>query len=310
MRSFSIFSLVLVTVLISVTGCKKVTYRKSTGGMPYLLYKSGDSTRIAPGNIVKLSFTQKVNDSVYFSNTGKPSFYTPISDQKATYDLAELWGSLHKGDSVVTIQMMDTFLKRNPGQLPPHFKKGDRITTYVKILDVFPSAVEATADEERSKKVYQEREIAELEKYLAENKIDAQRTVSGAFVSIINAGSGKEVDTGNFVTVNYTGTSFSGKRFDSTTDTSFHHVMPYSFVSGSAQMIRGFDEAVLILRKGSVAKVYIPSMLAYGANSGSPHIKPYEHLIFDLEIVDVLDKAHRTMQNGPPGAGQPDQRKN
>ena len=56
-------------------------------------------------------------------------------------------------------------------------------------------------------------------------------------------------------------------------------------------MIKGFDEAMFFMRKGSVSKVYIPSMLAYGPSPTSPNIKPYEHLIFDIEVVDVMDKA-------------------
>lgn len=306
MRSFSIFNLILATVLLTTAGCKKATYRKSPGGMPYQLFKSGDTTRVMANNIVKLSFTQKVNDSVYFTNTGKPAFYTPVTATPNPYDLTELWLTLAKGDSVVTVQMMDTFMKRSPGQLPPHFKKGDKITTYVKILDVFRSAAEATEDEQRSKKQYQENEVAEMARYLEDKKITAQRTASGAFVSVINAGNGPEVDTGKFVSVNYTGTSFSGKRFDSTTDTAFHHVQPYGFVAGTSSMILGFDEAVLLLRKGATAKIYLPSMLAYGPNPGTPNIKPYEHLIFDLEVVDVQDKAPQTNM---PMPAVPDERK-
>ncbi len=65
-------------------------------------------------------------------------------------------------------------------------------------------------------------------------------------------------------------------------------------------MIRGFDEAVQLMNKGMVGKVYIPGMLAYGPQGNPPKIKPYEHLIFDLEIMDIRDKAPEQPAMLPP----------
>ena len=49
------------------------------------------------------------------------------------------------------------------------------------------------------------------------------------------------------------------------------------------------------LRKGGKGKIYIPSLLGYGAAPppGGP-IKPYDHLIFEVEITDVQAKAPET----------------
>src|SRR5690606_23038836 len=125
-----------------------------------------------------------------------------------------------------------------------------RITTYIKILDAFTNAAEAVEDENLEKEKFKEREIAELENYLREKKVEAVRTPSGAFIEILEEGNGPAVDSGKFVMVNYTGTSFSGVRFDSNTDTSFHHVEPYGYTSMSGEMIKGFDEAMTFLKKG------------------------------------------------------------
>ena len=95
--------------------------------------------------------------------------------------------------------------------------------------------------------------------------------------------------------VNYTGKTFEGKVFDSNTDTTFKHVEPLRFSVGVGQMIKGFDEAMPYLRKGGKGKIYIPSLLGYGAAPppGGP-IKPYDHLIFEVEITDVQAKAPET----------------
>jgi FKBP-type peptidyl-prolyl cis-trans isomerase len=276
--------------ILLLTSCNKATYKKTPGGMPYQVFASKDTQKIYQGNIIKISYSQKINDSVYFSNEGKVPFYIPVSAEANPYDISEIWTKIKLGDSVIATQMMDTFIKRNPQGILPQFKKGDRVLTFVKVLGVFTTNEAATEDEKKEKMKLQETETAFLQNYLKEKNIVVQKTPSGAFIEIINPGTGAAIDSGNYVSLNYTGTSFSGVRFDSNTDTSFHHTEPLSFTIGSGQMMLGFDEAVKQLKPGGVARVYIPSTLAYGPNPGTPKIKPYEHLIFDIEVLDVKDK--------------------
>ncbi len=280
------------------TSCKQATFKKTPGGMPYQVFQGSDTQTIHAGDVIKVSFTQKINDSVYFTNVGKPPFYIPVNGEINPYDLSEIWTKIRVGDSIVTTQLMDTFIKRNPQGVGPQFKKGDRIQTYVKVLGAFKDNKAAADNETTVKKEYQASEISFLENYLKGKNITAQKTPSGSFVEIINAGMGNAIDSGNYVSVYYTGTSFSGVRFDSNTDTSFHHTEPLSFVVGTGQMILGFDEALKMLKNGGVAKVYIPSTLAYGANpQPGSKVKPYEHLIFDIAVSDVKDKQPADLPN-------------
>ena len=283
LAAFSIFIL---------AACGKMDYKKSPGGMPYKIYPSGDTLAIQTGDYVKIHFTRKIKDSmVYNSVNGLPA-YVPITNSSEPYDISEIWTKLHVGDSVVTIQMIDTFIKRSPNGVPPHLKKGDRIVTTVKILEIFKSDSLARADEQKTTDAFLKNEITFLEKYLADIGIKAQKTTSGAWVEVINPGTGNLADSGNYVSVDYTGTSFSGKKFDSNTDPAFNHLQPLSFVVGSGQMIKGFDEGVRYLRPGGSAKVYIPSMLGYGPSPAPQSgIKPYEHLIFDIKLTAVKEKA-------------------
>lgn len=299
----TIKNLVLFIFAASVlAACGKASYKKTPGGMPYQVYKGKDTQRIYAGNYVKVNLIQKIKDSVYFSTEGKLPIFLQVNATAQPYDIAELWTSLRVGDSVIATQMMDTFIKRSPQNISPNFKKGDKIITYVKILGVYANDSLARVDDEKGKKDFLAEEIKTVEKYLADKKITAQKTPSGAFVETINPGTGSLIDSGKYITINYTGTSWSGKRFDSNTDTTFHHVAPYSFVAKGGQMMKGFDEAMLLMRPGGSAKLYIPSLLAYGANSNSPLIKPYEHLMFDVEMVKVEDKepAREQLPSMPP----------
>lgn len=282
----------LVLSAAVITSCNKVSYKKTAGGMPYQLYKGNGSKKIFPGNIVKCHVTYKVKDSVYFSSFGKLPVYMPVNQIAQPYDISEIWIKLKTGDSVIATQMMDTFIKRNPTGIPPEFKKGDRIVTIIKVLDVFTSDSAQVVDEQNERKNFLAGEISFLEKYLAEKNIKTERTKSGAFIQITKPGTGNLIDSGKYVSVNYTGTLLSGQKFDSNVDTAFHHIGPYSFTVNAGQMIMGFDEAVQMMKLGGSARVYVPSLLGYGGNPNPRSIiKPFDHLAFDIDIVDVKDSA-------------------
>lgn len=289
MKTIKKLLFVFVCIVIAA-GCKNADYRKTKGGMPYKIYPGKGTQKVKVGDFIRLELTQKANDSVLYTTGGKLPIYLQVTATPNPYDISEVWTSMNVGDSIVATQMIDTFIARSPQSVPPQFKKGDRILTYAKITQVFANDTLARLDDEKGRKELSVIEIKDVEKYLADKKITAQKTPSGAFVQIINPGTGNLVDTGNYVSVNYTGTTFSGVTFDSNTDSAFQHVGPYPFVAGTGAMIKGFDEAVMLMRKGSIAKVYIPSMLAYGATPQSPKIKPFDHLIFDLEIKDIQEK--------------------
>ena len=303
MNKIRIFALLVIT-LAFLAGCKNASHRKTAGGMPYKVYEGKGNKKIMPGNFIKVHFSQKIKDSVYFTTFDKLPMYLRVNEQPDPYDLSEIWAQLKVGDSVVTTQMMDTFIRRKPENVPPNFKKGDMINTYIRILDVFATDSLARMDNEKVKADWLNNEIAFLEKYLKEKNIPVQKTQSGAFVEIIEPGTGNLGDSGKYVSVNYTGTSFSGKVFDSNTDSSFQHVAPISFTVGNKEMIVGFDESVRFLRKGGRAKVYVPSLLGYGGNPNSPSIKPFEHLIFDVTLLEVSDKPQPSERLNPVFPGK------
>ncbi len=287
---------ILLAVLL--VACNKVSYRKTAGGMPYKLYKGDGKKKVNPGNIVKYHVRYVLKradkDTTYFETYGRLPIYAPVSFTPTGYDLSEIWSKMSVGDSVVATQMIDTFLNRNPEMAASaRFKKGERLISYIKVLDAFEADSMQTADEQMEYKKYLEGEVKFMEKYLADKNIKAIKTPSGAFVQFINPGTGVPIDTGKYVTVNYTGSTMSGKKFDSNTDSAFHHPEPLGFITGRKGMIKGFDEAVQMMSPGSSAKVFIPSLLGYG---GSPDpasgIKQFEHILFDIAIVDV--------KNAPP----------
>ncbi|MFN2458731.1 MAG: FKBP-type peptidyl-prolyl cis-trans isomerase [Chitinophagaceae bacterium] len=275
-----------------LSSCNKVEFKKTKGGMPYKLFSSKNGKKIDTGSFVKVHIMQKIKDSVVFSSYQSLPVYIPVNPSTETYNISEVIPLLKEGDSVYATQLMDTFIARDPmilQQTP--FRKGDKVITTLKVLKVFPNDAEAKKDEEKENLAFLQNEDAAVRNYLSKNKITAQKTGKGTYVEIMDPGQGPKADPGKYVSLKYKGTTFSGKVFDSNMDTTFGHTDPLSFTVGQQQMLRGFDEGVQVLHKGGKARLYIPSMLAYGPRPPSPVIKPYEHLIFEIQVLDIKDKA-------------------
>lgn len=98
----------------------------------------------------------------------------------------------------------------------------------------------------------------------------------------ISPGDGPTVKPTDTVSIHYTGTLLNGTKFDSSRD----HGRPFQFKAGVGQVIKGFDEAVLGMKKGGRIKVTIPPEVGYGSRPAGP-IPPNSTLVFDLELLDI-----------------------
>jgi FKBP-type peptidyl-prolyl cis-trans isomerase FklB len=124
----------------------------------------------------------------------------------------------------------------------------------------------------------------EGEAFLAKNKTkEGVKTLpSGLQYKVITQGKGKTPMASDTVTVQYRGTLIDGTEFDS----SYKRGQPATFpVSG---VIKGWTEALQLMKEGSKWQLVIPSDLAYGASGtqGGP-IGPNAVLIFDVELVSI-----------------------
>ena len=88
----------------------------------------------------------------------------------------------------------------------------------------------------------------------------------------------------NLLSVHYSLKLTDGSEIDS----SFNRGEPIEFTCGVGQVIKGWDEAMQLLNKGSKATLVIPSELGYGSTgAGNGVIPPNAMLIFDVELVDI-----------------------
>ena len=98
-------------------------------------------------------------------------------------------------------------------------------------------------------------------------------------------GEGKEAILGKVVSVHYTGTLTDGTKFDSSVDRG----TPFQFTLGAGQVIQGWDQGVIGMKVGGKRTLTIPSDLAYGPTGRPGTIPPSATLIFDIELLDVVE---------------------
>jgi len=123
----------------------------------------------------------------------------------------------------------------------------------------------------------------EGEDFLAANKKKPGviTTTSGLQYQVLKEGTGKSPKDTDTVTVNYEGKLIDGTVFDS----SYKRGEPTSFPVN--RVIKGWTEALQLMKVGSKWKLFIPSELAYGATPPGAPIRPHDMLIFDVELLSV-----------------------
>jgi FKBP-type peptidyl-prolyl cis-trans isomerase len=289
--------LFLLALMIIAASCRQ-DFKKTKSGLLYKIISDGKGAQVKKGEFIKLNYVQKLNDSVLYSSYNGFPGYARIDSVGPIYNPAEMFTFLRKGDSAVTIQFADT-LQRKFGNLPPYIKKTDKVFLLIKVTDVFANQELAENDRKMEIQKEKDREDKILADYISSHKINAQKIPSGAYVEIASVGDGPAVDTGKQVSIMYSGKSFpEGKVFES--NITGPHKDPYKFVIGKRKVIEGWDEGLRVFKKGGKGTLYIPAYLAYDAQPGPNH-KPYENLIFDVEVVDVTDapKEEQTKQQMP-----------
>ena len=136
---------------------------------------------------------------------------------------------------------------------------------------------------------------ADGEKFLAENKKKegVKTTASGLQYKVVKEGTGAQPKEKDTVMANYRGTLIDGTEFDS----SYKRGQPATFpVSG---VIKGWTEALQMMKVGSKYQLFIPANLAYGERAIGPDIGPNSTLIFEVELLDVKPAAGANPSSSP-----------
>lgn len=125
-------------------------------------------------------------------------------------------------------------------------------------------------------------DIELIEKYLAENNLEAQVIEPSGIRYIIHSeGTGPTAAFGNSVFTHFRGYFLDGTEFDSTEGTG-----PTSFILGAGDVIRGWEIGFTKFNEGTSATLLIPSQYAYG-NRRRGTIPPNAVIAFDVDVVNI-----------------------
>ena len=312
MKQFIYLSAICMLALSACTGA----FKKGDNGLEYKIITSGSGKAIGYGNFMQIHIKQVyagTKDTVLMDTRDYMSRIQVLDSVSTPLAYFKILKQMRKGDSLVIRLLTDTVFKDPKNAMPPFMKKGKYLYTHVSLVNIFENKDQADSANKAEtvlakpriykkqleeiekgladKKADLDKEIKTIEDFLTKNNIKATKTKWGTYVAITTEGTGEKLTNNDIAIVNYTGRTLdSGKVFDSNIDPKFLHVQPLEVNLGEfGGIILGWTDALMQLKKGSKATVYIPATLGYGAAGNGEKIKPGENLIFDMEVTDVTN---------------------
>ena len=309
MKKYSIY-LVFVLAVVVLSSCNNGKEIVTESGMKYTLLEEG-SGEIAPGDMMMVHFVARdIKDSIWMDSRdglARPARKIDSVSIRIEGGLEEVLFYVKKGDSISCQVPVEKIYGNRP--LPIGVERGSLLTVGMKIEDAMDQAAYSTYRQEMAVKQRSldslkaidqlAIDIELIDKYLAENNIEAQKTESGLRYVITQEGEGDKVQSGQTIKANYTGHVLNGAYFDSSIEEVAKEqglykegrtYGPFETAIGQGQVIKGWDEAFQLLNAGSKATLYIPSGLAYGARTRSAEITANTILVFDVELLEIIEE--------------------
>jgi FKBP-type peptidyl-prolyl cis-trans isomerase len=114
------------------------------------------------------------------------------------------------------------------------------------------------------------------------NTEEAQAQTAGVGIRDVTVGTGEAAESGDVVTAHYVGKLTNGQVFDSSRDRG----TPISFMLGTGQVIKGWDEGLKGMRVGGKRILTISPEYGYG-NHAVGAIPANSTLVFEVELLGV-----------------------
>lgn len=277
-------------------------YEKTQNGLYYRFYEQNDGELPQLYDVLETSVRCVVNDTNEIIPTMDNLFQ--CIEPLFPGDIFEGMAMMHKGDSASFIVNVDSTFRTFFGspQIPEQFVSTDVMRFDIRMKDFcsekeYAKRTAARMKEQISQRIETmktnnpeetEKAAKTLAAFFKKNKIVVEPTESGLCYVMTQEGNGEKPEVGQVVSVHYTGKLLDGTVFDSSVDRG----QPFQFPLGMGQVISGWDEGIALMSKGEKGVLYIPYYLAYGDRGAGADIKPFDNLMFEVELIDFEDIKH------------------
>jgi FKBP-type peptidyl-prolyl cis-trans isomerase FkpA len=272
-------------ITLLTVACNQYKTQVTDSGLKYQMFEHEDDARKAKlGDIMSFHLVLKNGTDSTLRDTYKEGNPVKMVLQAPQYkgSFEEGLTLLAAGDSAKFLINADTLFAKIGQPMPPMIKKGSELSFTVKVISVLTSEEFQKQQSEASGK---QKGIDDktIEDFLAKNnlKAKARKTASGLYYVPQVEGAGPSPASGDNVKVHYTGKFLDGKEFDS----SKNQGKPLDLQVGAGMVIPGWEEGIMLMKKGEKGLLIIPSGLAYGPEAYGP-IPGNSVLQFEMELID------------------------
>ena len=192
----------------------------------------------------------------------------------------EIVPKMHLGERVKAIIPFDmAYGEHSVGEIPAYAN----LIYDIKLLKI-TTAAELQAEAERAKQALRADSEKAFFEYLKVNNI-TDYTASGLFFTKSVITEGAQPQKGQTARIKFVASFLDGTPLGDSDQLGGQ----YEFVYGQGKVLKGLEEGVGLMRVGEKARFVLPYTLAYGSNPYG-NIPAYSNLVFDVELVDVMDK--------------------
>lgn len=277
-------------VLSAYLADNSIAAAPTASGLYYIEDKKGSGPLPKEGDVLNVHFTVSMIEGFpLFSTYDREPLELTYGEPFDTKGFDEALGYMRKGTKArLIVPSHLAFDSTGQGQMIPPYTT---ILYDVELVGI-KSREQAEKERQAAQKVAEKaaetaraNEAGKIQTYLSKNGITVPPTSSGMYYVEAEKGTGKKAENGKTVKVHYTLYNIEGKQLQTSKDMG----QPFSFVLGQGQVIKGWDEGLLLMQEGGKATFILPSALAYGAQERGEDIPAYAPLVFDVELIEVLD---------------------
>jgi FKBP-type peptidyl-prolyl cis-trans isomerase FkpA len=296
----------LLAGLVVLCAACKTSEKETPNGFKYTVLAKGNDSTARAGQLLIVDFIFRDSKDSVWNESYKTGMPAPVMIQDSATMATEngvmqMFRFLSPGDSVTcSMPIKQFFSEMAGGPVPPGVDTTLTMTYFFKVKDIMEvpeyQAMQAKLAEEKSITQLAS-DVAAIDAFLAEKNIVAEKTESGLRYVITTPGKGENAKAGQTASVHYVGYLLNGTHFDTSVkkiaeekgiyNPQREPYAPFDVTIDQSGVIKGWHEALKVMKKGAKGTFYIPSTLGYGPRRASKDIGENQILVFDIEMVEL-----------------------